>query len=73
MKSNSKISEYGKKRLAYYASELATKSNEELRGIVAREDKCRGWVGERGFFLTALRDECNKRGITFAVRGVIFI
>lgn len=73
MKSNSEISEYGKKRLAYYASRFAAESDEELKATVARENKCRGWVGERGFFLAALRDECEKRGITFAVRGVVFI
>lgn len=73
MKSNSEINDYGKKRRAYYASEFATKSDEELKAIIVRENKCRGWVGERGFYLAALRDECEKRGINFAVGGVIFI
>ncbi len=63
MKSNSEISEYGKKRLAYYASEFATKSDEELKAVVERQSKCRGWVGERGYYDCALKDECDKRGI----------
>ena len=63
MKSNSEISEYGKERLAYYASEFATMSDEELKAIVARQRKCRGWAQERAYHDSALKEECDKRGI----------
>lgn len=63
MKSNSEISDYGEKRMVYYASRFATMSDEELKETVAHQSKCHGWVGERAYHDIALKDECDKRGI----------
>ena len=54
-------------RIAHYAARFAEYDDEELQATVAHERKVRGWVSERSYFLAALREECEKRGIAYCL------
>ena len=52
-------------RISAYAARFAAYSDERLKQTVDHERKVRGWGSERSYFLTALRGECEKRGIDY--------
>ena len=52
-------------RISAYAARFAAYSDERLKQTVDHERKVRGWGSERSYFLAALREECEKRGIDY--------
>lgn len=48
-----------------YCDDLREKTDDELKAIVARERKCRGWGSQRSYFLAALRQVCGERGVAY--------
>lgn len=48
---------------ADYALRFSRMSDEELVAVVERQSNCRGWGQERSYHDSALKDECDKRGI----------
>lgn len=52
-------------RIAHYAARFAEYDDEKLQATVAHERKVRGWCSERSYFLTALREECEKRHLDY--------
>lgn len=72
MKSNSELKNNedvmavnAESRIAYYAARFAEYSDDKLQQTVEHERKVRGWGSERSYFLSALRGECEKRGIDY--------
>ena len=52
-------------RISEYAARFAAYSDEQLKQTVDHERNVRGWGSERSYFLAALREECEKRGIPY--------
>ena len=59
--SGGNLTDYAKKRMAYYAVMFAKSSDEELRQTRDKEGRRTGWTQERSFYLYALREEWAKR------------
>lgn len=55
--------QYAQLRIKVYATQLAACTDEELRAKQMRERHNTGWTQERSYYLQALRDECERRGI----------
>ena len=55
--------QYAQLRMMVYANLLAACTDDELREKTKREQRYRGWTQERSYYLYALRDECERRGI----------
>lgn len=62
-KSVSQHEQYAESRIKMYAERFAACSDDELREATEREKRCRGWAQERSYYLIALRDECERRGL----------
>ena len=56
---------YAESRISEYAARFAAYSDEQLKQTVDHERNVRGWGSERSYFLAALREECEKRGISY--------
>ena len=56
---------YAESRISEYAARFAAYSDEQLKQTVDHERNVRGWGSERSYFLAALREECEKRGIPY--------
>ena len=55
--------QYAESRIKMYAECFAACNDDELRELTERERHNRGWAQERSYYLIALRDECERRGI----------
>lgn len=55
--------QYAQLRIKVYATQLAACTDEELRAKQMRERHNTGWTQERSYYLQALRNECERRGI----------
>lgn len=55
--------QYAQLRIMVYANLLEACTDDELREKTKREQRYRGWTQERSYYLQALRDECERRGI----------
>ena len=57
------VRQYAQLRMMVYANLLAECPDDELRERTERERHNCGWTQERSYYLQALRDECERRGI----------
>lgn len=57
------VRQYAQLRIKVYATQLAACTDEELRAKQMRERHNTGWTQERSYYLQALRNECERRGI----------
>ena len=58
------VRQYAQLRMMVYANLLAACTDDELRERMKRERHNRVWTQERSYYLHALRDECERRGIS---------
>lgn len=51
-----------------YTEMFRAYSNAQVEAALARERGNRGWTSQRSYYLAALRQECEQRGIPYSLR-----
>lgn len=65
---NSQIGTFALEQIAKYVEKLRAYTTAQVEAALAREKGSRAWTAQRSYYLVALRQECEHRGIPYSLK-----